>query len=291
MALALSVLIAALGRALGWGLNRAGAALTIRLAAASGGLRVATATYRFYAELNDFLPRARRQRAIQQRFDRRTSLKDMIEALGVPHPEVGFILANGVAAGFARQVHDGDRIAVYPVFRNLGAVAGVGGPNGGVAERFAVDANLGALARQLRLCGFDALYDDAIRDDELARLAHDQERIVLTRDRGVLKRRLITHGYFVRAQSPRDQLVEVFRRYDLYPRAAPLTRCARCNGSLIGVDKAAIEDRLEPLTRRYVDDFRQCCQCGQLYWRGSHVRGIEALIDGMGAGQGVRDTL
>jgi uncharacterized protein with PIN domain len=246
---------------------------------------VATATFRFYAELNDFLRRDWRHKAVEHAFDRRTSLKDMIEALGVPHPEVAFILVNGRAAGFAGLVRDGDRVAVYPVFRHLfGGEEGSPGA-GARAERFILDANLGALARHLRLCGFDAHYDNAISDDELARLAHAQDRVVLTRDRGALKRRLITHGYFVRAVAPRDQLAEVFRRFDLYRRAAPLTRCARCNGTLVVVDKAAIWHRLEPLTRQYFDEFRECQACGQLYWRGSHVRGIERVIEGIHGGR------
>ena len=248
---------------------------------------MARARFRFYEELNDFLPPARRKVAFVHAFERRASVKDMIEALGVPHPEVELIVANGESVGFEHIVRDGDRIAVYPVFEALDVSAAVRVRERALrAPRFVLDANLGTLARYLRLAGFDSRYRNDIDDGELAAISAGEQRILLTRDRDALKRRIVTHGYFVRDDAPARQLAEVFRRFDLYDLARPLGRCARCNGELAQVDKARIAHRLEPLTARHYDDFRQCTGCGHLYWRGSHVRGIEELIEGIRGGDG-----
>lgn len=237
------------------------------------------ARFRFYEELNDFLPPEWRKVEFAQAFDRRTSIKDMIEALGVPHPEVELILVNGESVGFDRIVRDGDRIAVYPVFEALDVTAALRVRERPLREpRFVLDANLGALARYLRLAGFDSRYRNDIDDGELAAISADERRILLTRDRDVLKRRIVTHGYFVRSDDPPEQLAEVFRRFDLHDLARPLGRCARCNGMLRDVDKAAILDRLEPLTARHYEHFRHCTGCDRIYWRGSHVAGIERLV-------------
>ncbi|PSQ92188.1 MAG: twitching motility protein PilT [Proteobacteria bacterium SW_6_67_9] len=240
---------------------------------------MAHVTFRFYEELNDFLALARRKRAFTEHFARRTSVKDMIEALGVPHPEVELIVANGASVGFDYIVRDGDRIAVYPVFEALDVRSALRVRNQPLRSvRFAADANLGALARNLRFCGFDTCYRNDVGDDELVQLAADEGRIVITRDRDLLKRRLVDHGYFVRAVEASEQLAEVFRRFDLYELAEPFTRCGRCNGRLRDVAKARIIERLEPLTRQHFDTFRQCEGCQRVYWRGSHVTGIERLI-------------
>lgn len=240
---------------------------------------MAEVTFRFYGELNDFLPPWQRQTAVACCFERRTSVKDMIEALGVPHPEIALIAVNSVGVGFDHIVHDGERIAVYPSFRTLelepNGLTPVGRPE---PVRFVLDANLGALARRLRLCGFDAHYRNDIDDGEFAEIAGSDGRIALTRDRDALKRRRIGTGYYVRSEAPDAQLAEVFHRYRLHDRTAPFTRCARCNGTLKRVSKDAIIDRLEPLTRQHFETFRQCRECGQVYWRGIHVEGIERLV-------------
>ncbi len=247
---------------------------------------MARAEFRFYEELNDFLPPDRRKTAFVHEIHRRASIKDVIESLGVPHPEVELILANGVSVDFDYQVADGDRIAVYPVFEGIDVREQLAIRREPLRSlRFVLDGHLGTLARYLRLCGFDCLYRNDYDDDELAAISADEGRILLTRDRDALKRRIVTHGYWVREHRPRDQLAEVFRRFDLYDATAPFTRCAHCNGLLIDVDKAAIEHRLEPLTRRYYDHFRLCPGCDRLYWRGTHVQGLERLIDSIRAGR------
>lgn len=242
---------------------------------------MATATFHFHAELNDFLPEARRERPFAYAFKPPQSVKHLIEAAGVPHPEVALILGNGAPVDFHYAVQDGDQIAVYPAPAVM-AAAPLLRPPLHRPVRFLLDIHLGQLARYLRLLGFDARYPDHNHDDAgLARLAHDDDRVLLTRDRGLLKRRLVTHGYCLRTMDPRAQVTAVLRRYDLYSDIRELTRCLRCNGTLQPVNKAAVLHLLEPKTKLYYDVFQQCQACGQVYWQGSHTPQIQAFLDGV----------
>jgi uncharacterized protein with PIN domain len=237
------------------------------------------ASFRFYEELNDFLPPARRKVEFEHCFERRASVKDVIESLGVPHPEVELILVNGEAVDFAYIVEDGDRISVYPVFETFNVSPLVRLREAPLRNpRFVIDCNLGRLARYLRLLGFDSCYDNAYTDDDIATISHQQQRTVLTRDRRLLHRKIITHGLFVRATDPREQVREVLRRLDLYDLSRPFSRCTRCNGLLETTAKAEIAEQLQPLTRRHYDDFLRCSECGQIYWQGSHHRRSRALV-------------
>jgi uncharacterized protein with PIN domain len=234
---------------------------------------------RFYAELNDFLPPALRGTDIRHEFERRASVKDMIEAFGVPHTEVEVILVNGRAVDFSYIVQDGDRISVYPMFESVDITPLLRLRSEPLRRpKFILDSNLGRLARYLRLLGLDCLYRNDYRDAEIARIASEQQRTVLTRDRTLLQRKIITHGYFVRAQQPRRQVREVLARFDLYRQVEPFSRCTRCNGELETVDKQVIVERLEPKTRKYYDDFRRCSQCGQVFWQGSHHARMQQLV-------------
>lgn len=234
---------------------------------------------RFYAELNDFLPSERRQATLDCALKERGSVKDVIEAQGVPHTEVDLILANGESVGFGYQVQDGDRIAVYPAFRSLDV-----GPESRVrpvplAEpRFVLDQHLGKLAAGLRLLGFDTLYRNDYHDDELAQISAGEQRILLTRDRGLLKRGRVTYGYYVWATDPERQIEEVVRRFRLGKKVAPFQRCLRCNGLLTPVEKAAVQDQLEPMTDRVFHEFAACQACGQVYWKGSHYERMQRLV-------------
>ena len=235
---------------------------------------------RAYAELNDFLAPAARGTTVRRPFRSHQTVKDIIEALGIPHTEVDLILADGRSIGFAHRPTVGARLAVYPMFESLD-IASVGRlrPTPLRNPRFVVDVNLGRLARLLRLVGFDVRYDRGLDDDDLADVGANEQRIVLTRDRRLLHRRKVTHGLFVRADRPFDQIVDVLRRLDLGRRLAPFSRCLRCGGLLTRVRKADVLDRLEPLTRQHYDDFARCEDCSQVYWNGSHHRRLEELVE------------
>lgn len=241
---------------------------------------MASAWFRFYEELNDFLPPARRKVEFEHRFDRRTSVKDMIESLGVPHPEVELILVNSRSVDFSCIVEDGDRISVYPVFERLDVSPLIRLRSKPLRNpQFIVDSNLGRLARYLRLLGFDCLYRNDYKDADVATISRQQHRIVLTRDRRLLQYKIIDHGLYVRSTRPKDQVREVLRRMDLYGLVRPFTRCTRCNGIIRPVSKAAVDVLLQPKTRRYYEVYRQCPDCRQVYWQGSHHARTLELIE------------
>ena len=235
---------------------------------------------RAYAELNDFLPPEERGTTVRRPFQGHQTVKDVIEAAGIPHTEVDMIVVGGEPVAFDHRPDPGDRIAVYPVFESLdiGPVARLR-PEPLREPRFVVDVHLGRLARLLRLVGIDAAWASDLDDDELAAISRTQHRIVLTRDRGLLKRREVTHGLFVRSDEPIEQVVDVLRRLHLAARLAPFTRCMRCGGELAPVAKADVWDRLQPRTRAHYDEFQQCAACHQVYWRGSHHAQLAEVVD------------
>jgi uncharacterized protein with PIN domain len=234
---------------------------------------------RAYAELNDFLPPTARGTTVRRPFRSHQTVKDVIEAFGIPHTEVDLILVDGVSVGFAHRPHPGARLAVYPMFESLD-IGSVGRlrPAPLRDPRFVVDVNLGRLARLLRLLGFDVRFDPTLDDEALADVSAAEHRTLLTRDRRLLTRRGVSHGVYVRSERPVEQAVEVLRRLDLGRHLAPFTRCLRCGGRLAPVDKAAVLDRLEPLTRRHFDDFARCDECGHVYWQGSHHRRLQQVV-------------
>ena len=237
-------------------------------------------TIRFYAELNHFLPANRRQVDFECTCESGTSIKHLVEALGVPHTEIDLLLVNGAPVDFSYLVQDGERISVYPVFESLDLshLARLR-PQPLREPRFVLDAHLGKLAVFLRMLGFDALYRNDYGDEELARISSQEQRILLTRDRGLLKRSLVTHGYCIRQDDPRHQIAEVLQRFDLYHQVVPFQRCLRCNGLLETVDKDAILDQLQPDTRQYFKEFRRCQACGHIYWKGSHYQRMQQIIE------------
>ncbi|OMC01598.1 Mut7-C RNAse domain-containing protein [Mycolicibacterium fortuitum] len=237
-------------------------------------------TVRAYAELNDFLEADSRGRAVRRPVQSHQTVKDVLEATGIPHTEIDLILVNGDPVSFEHRPAVGDRIAVYPMFEalDIGSTARLR-PEPLRHPRFVVDVNLGRLARLLRVLGFDVWWSSAADDQTLADISLDQQRILLTRDRGLLKRRAITHGLFVHSQHPEEQTLEVLRRLDLRRRIKPFTRCVRCNGQLAAVAKDEVIDQLEPLTRRYYDEFSRCPECGRIYWAGSHFEKLSRLVD------------
>lgn len=238
------------------------------------------ATFRFYEELNDFLAPERRGREFRVPCARAATTKHMIEALGVPHTEVELILLNGDSVGFDALLLDGDRVAVYPTFEAFDVTPLLQLRDQPLrATRFVADAHLGGLAHLLRMMGFDTLYDNGYADDEIERTAMAEHRIVLSRDRELLKRRGITHGMYVRALHSPLQLREVFERLQLARSARPFTRCLHCNGSLVALPKTEALPRVPPRVAAHHERFSECTQCERVYWEGSHWQRMRALID------------
>ncbi len=209
-----------------------------------------------------------------------TTAQDLIESLGAPHTEVDLILVNGEPAGFSRLIEDGDRVSVYPVFESID-IAPVGRlrPRPLRELRFVLDVHLGRLAAYLRMLGFDSLYRNDYADEELARISSEERRILLTRDRGLLKRGAVTRGYSVRETTPRRQLAEVIGRFDLAGLVRPFERCIRCNGALERVPKELVAGQVPPRIADLHDEFLRCGSCGQVYWKGSHYERMRRLIE------------
>jgi uncharacterized protein with PIN domain/molybdopterin converting factor small subunit len=239
-----------------------------------------TANFRFYEELNDFLARERRRREFSCRCARMATTKHMIEALGVPHTEVELVLVNGESVGFETVLREGDRVAVFPQFEALDITPLLRVRGRALrVTRFVADAHLGGLAHLLRMTGFDTLYDNHFRDEEIERIAGEQGRIVLTRDRELLKRRGITHGCYVHAIHSAQQLREIFDRLDLARGARPFTRCMNCNTPLHEIDKSLVISTLPPMVRERYQRFSACDVCRRVFWEGSHWQRMRAMVD------------
>ncbi|OZG74871.1 twitching motility protein PilT [Hahella sp. CCB-MM4] len=236
--------------------------------------------FRFYEELNDFLPPERKKRDFDYAFDGKPSVKDAIETCRIPHTEVDLIIANGASVGFDYHLKDGDRIAVYPVFESIDITPIVKLRDKPLRKtRFILDVHLGTLARHLRLLGMDVKYRNDYEDEEIVREALEEHRIILTRDRLLLCRKAVTHGYFLRSTHPPEQVAEVIRRFDLVDSLQPFRYCMQCNGEIHRVDKSEIEDQLLPRTRKYYDVFYRCSQCGKVYWEGPHFEGLARQVE------------
>jgi hypothetical protein len=237
-------------------------------------------TIRFYAELNDFQSRNRQHKQFIHSFDGNPAIKDVVESLGVPHTEVDVILVDGESVPFSHQLEGGEQVSIYPMFESLdvGPILRLR-PKPLRQTRFVLDVHLGKLAAYLRLAGFDTLYENDSEDDSLARQSSQGKRILLTKDRGLLKRSEITHGYLVREIHPRKQLSEVLKRFDLFGSVQPFHRCMRCNSLIEPVEKDAIRDQLPSETQEHYDQFQRCIGCHRIYWKGPHYQRMTTLLD------------
>lgn len=236
--------------------------------------------FRFYAELNDLLPDNRAHQSSILELPQPTTVGDAIESLGVPHTEVDVIVIDGDSVGFERLLTDGDRVAVYPVFEAIDVSPIVHLRPEPLRElRFVADVHLGKLARLLRLCGLDCRYRNDFDDEELVAISVAERRVLLTKDRGLLKRTAVTHGCLVRSADPFEQAVEILRRLDLSAGIEPFTRCLACNGVLEDAEKDVVLSQLPPAVQRSHERFSRCRDCGRVYWPGSHRERLEVIVN------------
>ena len=239
----------------------------------------ARALFRFYEELNDFLPQEQRKRDFEQRFEAPVPVRHLIETLGVPHTEVEVILLNGVSVGLEHPLQDGDRVSVYPVFEALDVSPLLRLRQKPLRDpRFLADAHLGKLAHLLRMLGFDTLFYNDAGDARLACLSADQGRVLLTRDRALLMRRQITHGCYIRSEHPREQLLQVMKRLHLEKMFRPFSRCMECNGLLESVALSEVLESLPAGVASQHSAFWRCTGCAHVYWKGHHYQAMQAWI-------------
>jgi len=234
---------------------------------------------RFYEELNDFLPTEKKKKRFAHQFIDQTSVKDLIESLGVPHTEVDLILVNSKSVNFKYIINDGDDISVYPVFESFD-ISGVQHlrPKPLRKPKFIADVHLGRLARYLRVMGFDVLYKNDFEDDEIVRTSLKERRAILTRDRGILKRNEVTHGYWVRSTKVEEQVKEVLKRFDLKNEIKEFSRCVECNEPLKSIKKETIIDQLPPKVANLQNEFYRCPVCNKIYWKGTHHKRMLSFI-------------
>jgi len=226
---------------------------------------------RFYEELNDFLPEEKKKKRFTHQFIDRTSVKDLIESLGIPHTEVDLILVNGKSVGFNYKISDGDDISVYPVFESfdISEVQHLR-PKPLRKPKFVADVHLGRLTKYLRMMGIDVLYKNDFNDDEIVEISLIEKRAILTKDRGILKRNEVTHGYWVRSTKVEEQVKEVIKRFDLQKEIKEFSRCIECNELLKQIKRESIISRLPPKVANSQKEFYRCPSCKKIYWKGTH---------------------
>jgi uncharacterized protein len=232
----------------------------------AGSMSQARALVIVPAELGLFRRHGRRAGVVPVAVDGTSSLGHLVESLGVPLTEVGRLLVNGEPAVAGYRPGNGDVVRVDAVRR----------PQRLASARFVLDVHLGTLARRLRLVGVDAAYVNDAGDDALVEQANAERRVLLTQDRGLLCRRKLWLGAYVRGARPDAQFLDVLDRFR--PPLAPWTRCPACNGHLSIAAKAAVEPALRPGTRRTYHAFSRCQGCAQVYWRGAHSGRLEKII-------------
>lgn len=243
-----------------------------------------TAHIRFYEELNDFLPLSKRKRRFEINFFGSPSIKDVIESQGIPHTEVDLILVNGTSVGFNYKLKNEDDISIYPLFESFD-ISKVQRLRAKPLRKpkFVLDVHLGTLAKYMRMFGFDTKYQNDFSDEQIIKISLNEKRTVLTRDIGILKRKEVTHGYYVRNIKPLKQIEEIINRFDLKNEIKEFSRCVRCNTVLRPIPKEKVIDAIPPKVKSRHSQFFYCGVCSKIYWKGSHYDKMKVLIEKMKA--------
>lgn len=238
------------------------------------------ATFRFYEELNDFLPKHKRKTDFHTDFEGKRTIKDMIEALGMPYTEVDLILVNGESVDFTYILHDGDRISVYPIFESLNIENVTRLRNIPLRRtRFIADSNLGDIVKYMRALGFDVFSHPSLSTQKIIEISKKENRIILTRSRKLLKFKEVTHGIFIRPGRTEEQLRKIVDLLDIRKSTRPFSRCLRCNNLLKTVEKEAITARIPSKVKAFYDDCSYCTSCDKICWEGIHVREMKKVIE------------
>ncbi len=240
---------------------------------------------RFYEELNDFLPEEKRKKRFEHHYIDRTSVKDLIESLGIPHTEVDLILVKGNSVNFKYLINDGDDISVYPVFESFD-ISDLQHlrPKPLRKPKFVADVHLGRLTRYLRMMGLDVIYRNDFEDEEIVELSLKERRAILTKDKGILKRNDVIHGYWIRSTKVEEQVKEVLKRFDLQKEIKEFSRCIECNELLKPIKKETIINQLPPKVAQSQNEFMHCPSCNKIYWRGTHYQRMLTFIRRLGTG-------
>ena len=236
-------------------------------------------TFRFYEELNDFLPKNRRKADFETMYKGKRSIKDMIESLGVPHTEVDLILVDGKSVDFNYILQDKDRVSVYPVFESLN-ITNVTHLRKTPLRRnkFIADINLGNIVKYMRVLGLDVYYDSLLSSHKIIELSNKEKRIILTKSKKLLMFKDVSRGIFIRPGTTTEQIRRIIDYLDIYSIIIPFSRCLRCNTLLNSVPKEQIIDRIPPKTKKFCSEFFQCQSCDKIYWKGTHYIEMEKFV-------------
>ncbi len=257
----------------------------------TSGESMPKAIFRFYEELNDFLPECQRKTDFEAAFQGKRSVKDMIEALGVPHTEIDLILINGKSVDFSYIIQDGDRVSVYPVFESLNIENATRLRKVPLRDtRFIAHVHLRDMVKYMRLLGLDVYYDPLLSNRQLIEISRRQKRIILTRSKKLLKFREVTHGIFVRPGTVESQIKRIIDYLDLRESINPFSRCLGCNNLLEKVPKEKIIHRIPPKTKDLYHEYTMCSTCDKIYWRGPHYIELKKIIDLILDGPGSREA-
>jgi len=236
-------------------------------------------TFRFYEELNDFLPKYRRKADFETMFKGKRSIKDMIESLGVPHTEVDLILVDGKSVDFNYILQDKDRVSVYPVFESLN-ITNVTHLRKIPLRRnkFIADINLGNIVKYMRALGLDLFYDSLLSTREIIKISKRENRIILTKDSKLLKFKDVSHGIFIRPDTTIEQIRRIINYLDIKDDLKPFSRCLQCNTLLDVVPKENILNKIPPMTIEFCDEDVQCQSCNKIYWKGTHYINMMKVV-------------
>lgn len=235
--------------------------------------------FRFYEELNDYLPKELRKVWFEYSFPDGSNLKNAILSMGVPPEKIDLILVNQQSKGFDYLLHDGDQISVFPTFE-LFNISGISQIREKPLQnpKFICDVHLGRLCKYLRMLGWDTLYSNQYTPEEMVAISRQENRIILSRNYKLTRDREVTHSYWIRSANPLEQISDLTDKLDLTTGADQLTRCLNCNDKLLAIEKQEILERLQPLTMKYHTEFLWCATCNQIYWKGTHFENMLKFI-------------
>jgi uncharacterized protein with PIN domain len=235
--------------------------------------------FRLYAGLNDFLPAGLKQKTFSLAFKTPITVGEIVESIGIPLSEIKLVLVNSEPATFYKRLKADDFISMYPAFENID-ISSVSEANINAEKMpcFILDSHLGKLAKYLRMLGFDTLYRNDYEDIKIIEIARLEERIILSRDKLLLKSKDILNGYYVRTIEKHEQLREVVQKFNLAGKFRSFTRCMTCNSELVKKDKLEIIDKIDDETAQVFNEFFYCQNCNKVFWKGSHFERMEQFI-------------
>jgi len=236
--------------------------------------------YRFYEELNKYLPEEKHKVWFEVKYEKRISVLNALHIFNIPQKKVDLLLVNQKSKGFDYVLKNNDRISVYPVFElfditDLTKVREKPLRN----IKFVCDVHLGKLCKYLRMLGFDTLYSNQNKPNDIVKISNNDNRIVLSKDYSYNKNKNITHFYWVRSSDSREQLKDLIRKMQLVKSINPFTRCIICNDYIKEIDKNKVKDRLLPNTNKFFNKFYICRTCDKIFWKGSHYEDMVEFIN------------